>query len=446
MAARENQGYLIAVIILVLLTLILALAAFLGLSKASENGDELATLNNKYLVASKLAEARGHAIEALKGMAGDFGPTVAEIQTNVDSIERLATDSAIESSSRQPIADVRDDLKVVVEAYKKDMAGNASSGEEGQASNATWRGTINDANQVIAAKNSELSIQRKETQQAKKEAERKINEMATSLATANQARDDADTKYDDERKEKIADRSKFTEELKVSNKSLEDFTEKYDEFEDKSNVKIRGLDKLVKDEQQKNNDLKSRINVYEREVFDRPDGTVVKVNARLQTVYIDLGSADGLTNNRTFAIYDQSVTNFEKSNNKAMIEVTKVFPFRAEARITDEVPTDPILAGDHILTATWDPGFAVSIALAGQFDLDGDIYDDTEKLVSMIERNGGKVVARHDAEGNREGKIDPSIRYLVEGDAPQSGRRGDKNPESARAIVTAMQDMRKEAV
>ena len=36
MAARENQGYLIAVIVLVLLALILALVAFLGIQKAYE--------------------------------------------------------------------------------------------------------------------------------------------------------------------------------------------------------------------------------------------------------------------------------------------------------------------------------------------------------------------------------------------------------------------------
>ena len=47
MAARENQGYLIAVIVLVLLSLILALLAFLGWSSANENSDLLTAANQK---------------------------------------------------------------------------------------------------------------------------------------------------------------------------------------------------------------------------------------------------------------------------------------------------------------------------------------------------------------------------------------------------------------
>ena len=68
--------------------------------------------------------------------------------------------------------------------------------------------------------------------------------------------------------------------------------------------------------------------------------------------------------------------------------------------LSDENPVDPILKYDHILTPTWDPGFKLKIALAGRFDLDGDRFDDTEKLVRLIERNGGTVVAKHDEKGN----------------------------------------------
>ena len=56
MAARENQGLLIAVIILVLLTLVLALAAFLGLSKAGENADSNLQFEADVAYNKKLAE------------------------------------------------------------------------------------------------------------------------------------------------------------------------------------------------------------------------------------------------------------------------------------------------------------------------------------------------------------------------------------------------------
>ena len=62
MAARENQGYLIAVIILVLLTLVLALVAFLGIAKATEYSEGLVKAKADLNVQNKVSEA--HQIEA----------------------------------------------------------------------------------------------------------------------------------------------------------------------------------------------------------------------------------------------------------------------------------------------------------------------------------------------------------------------------------------------
>ena len=132
-------------------------------------------------------------------------------------------------------------------------------------------------------------------------------------------------------------------------------------------------------------------------------------------VFIDIGGNDGLTGNRTFTVYDRSVTDFKTATSKATIEVINVNPFRSEARVTSENVVDPILPGDHVLTATWDPGFSVKYALAGRFHLDNDGFDDTEKLIRMIERNGGEVIASHDRQGKINGKVTPEVRYLVTG-------------------------------
>jgi hypothetical protein len=75
------------------------------------------------------------------------------------------------------------------------------------------------------------------------------------------------------------------------------------------------------------------------------------------------------------------------------------------------------------------------MALAGKFDMDKDGYDDTDKLEQLIKRNGGIVVARHNQDGEIEGKIDSSVRYLVLGEAPNLGI--DANP----AVVRAMEKM-----
>lgn len=192
--------------------------------------------------------------------------------------------------------------------------------------------------------------------------------------------------------------------------------------------------------------MKIKINGYEREVFDRPDGTIVKVASRLKSVFINLGFEDGLPQNETFSIYDQDVINFDKGKHKAKIEVTRIYPYRAEARITEEDPTNPILTGDHVLTATWDPGNKVKFAVAGAFHLDGDIYDDREKLIKMIERNGGEVVATHDSEGTITGKIDASVRYIVVGKKPTLAEdAGEGLMRNSSAIQAAMRTLQAEA-
>ena len=113
---------------------------------------------------------------------------------------------------------------------------------------------------------------------------------------------------------------------------------------------------------------------------------------------------------------------------------------QAEARVTDENPNNPILTGDYVLTATWDPGFRVPIALAGRFDLDGDGFDDTDKLVQMIRRNGGNVVARHDAEGQLSGKIDSNTRYLVLGESTDLDVNASPEISKARAELEDQAD------
>jgi len=438
MAARENQGYLIAVIILVLLTLVLALAAFLGMSKASENSDGNKQLTEDLEYQKKLVEAYEQQANILKALAGEFGPGVTEVGTMQDTLNRLP--AGFDATRQQTLQGIADEAKAITEAYNKDMAG--ASAEDG--AKPSWRQHIRNLVGIVAKKNDEFNIQVESAKRTNLEAQTKIAAKDNAMAALNDTvtklqADVADANKRSLEKEKIL-QGKLDEAVAGNDKVNKDFAAHRQEADEK----FAEVSNDLKLETTKTATLKATINRLTRKVFDRPDGTILKVATALRTVYIDLGVVDGLTNNQTFAIYDKDVTNFEEGQHKAMIEVTKVFPDRAEARITFENPTDPILTGDHILTATWDPGYAVPFALAGRFDLDGDIYDDTQKLIQMINRNGGKVVAYHDDDGNIKGKIDSSVRFLVYGDAPVSGADAER-PEAARAIIIAMQQMRDEA-
>ena len=437
MAARENQGLLIAVIILVLLTLVLALAAFLGLSKAGENSDSKIQFEADVAYYKKLSEGYQNQAEILKALAGDFGPDVASAQGLLDSINRLP--SGFQGSQQTTLQSIADEAKTILEAYKKDVAGTATDGGE-----ASWRQLIRDLNSVVGKKNSEYNIQVKNSQRATLDAETKIAAAEKANAELQKTLDIRIEELETEKKRSIEKEQELADELELAGDKYEEKNKEFQAFRQVADENIQAAKNLQNEFAAENTSLKSRINELTREDFDRADGEIINVSAGLRTVYINRGSADGLTNNQTFAIYDQEITNFEKHRHKAKVEVTKVFSRSCEARITDENPNSPILSGDHVLSATWDPGYSVPIALAGVFDLDGDIYDDTEKLIQMVKRNGGQVVAWHDSDGVVQGKIDSSIRYLVVGDAPVADGN-TRRPKDARNIVVAMQQMQDDA-
>jgi len=86
---------------------------------------------------------------------------------------------------------------------------------------------------------------------------------------------------------------------------------------------------------------------------DAPDGTIKLVNEKDRTVTIDQGQADDLKVGTVFAVYDETadVAAADSSTRKGQIEVVKILePHRAEARIVEQRPGNPILVNDKILS------------------------------------------------------------------------------------------------
>lgn len=67
----------------------------------------------------------------------------------------------------------------------------------------------------------------------------------------------------------------------------------------------------------------------------------------------------------------------------------------------------------------------VTIAIAGLLDVDGDGRDDRDRLIKMIHKNGGRVVAA-ETENEVIGKIDSSTRFLVRGQMSETFRANSK--------------------
>jgi hypothetical protein len=95
----------------------------------------------------------------------------------------------------------------------------------------------------------------------------------------------------------------------------------------------------------------------------------------------------------------------------------------AEARITKDEPTNPVLTGDNIYSQVWHRGKKLHFALTGLIDIDGDGNSDLEQAKELISLNGGIVDAYLKDDGKMEGDITANTRYLVLGDVPDSAMK-----------------------
>ena len=200
-----------------------------------------------------------------------------------------------------------------------------------------------------------------------------------------------------------------------------------------------------------NDELTGVLGELRRTNFDRPDGKILSVSQQSGLVTINLGSDDGLMTRMTFSVYPPSITGIsygvsgeeqasvicevckrEQSLNasKASVEITRILgPHRAEARILDDLLTDPVVAGDVVYTPVWKPGQTQHFALGAGIRIPGvgkrdggNRQSDLEELMRLIKANGGVVDAYiNDSEdtnvrGTLEGAITRDTTFLVIGD------------------------------
>jgi hypothetical protein len=174
--------------------------------------------------------------------------------------------------------------------------------------------------------------------------------------------------------------------------------------------------------------------------FEVADGRVSSVNQD-GTVWINLGTADSLRRQVTFAVYDADEHDAAKAEKKGAIEVTRLLgDHMAEARVIEDEPTNPILTGDRIYSQVWHRGKKLRFALAGIIDIDGDGQNDMQLARELIELNGGVVDAYVNDQGEAVGEITANTRYLVLGDYPEAATQvalqepWEKMHQEARAV------------
>lgn len=146
------------------------------------------------------------------------------------------------------------------------------------------------------------------------------------------------------------------------------------------------------------------------------DGTVLEVFPADNYVVIGRGRDDKVVLGMTFAVYAQGTTirpdeNGNYPRGKATIEVIGVDKNSSRGRITSSTTGDPIVRGDIIANAVYDPHKIYKFVVFGNFDTNRDgisTPQESMNIEAMIDAWGGRVVA----------ELAGDIDFLVLGERP----------------------------
>ncbi|GAB6165201.1 hypothetical protein JCM19992_12010 [Thermostilla marina] len=400
--ARENQGLHIALIIFVILTVLLGVTTYLFYRQWDEAARQAQQAVEREQQTSAMLSTLQRDFNTLKEKAG-FDPT-------------------------EEISKITEQADHDLEVYGADL-------DESQRS---YREVVIHLWKTLQQKNATLAA----TQEKLTDAETRIAQLEASktpLITQQEKRaNDAEATLAQERQ-------KFTQDLSAAQKAQQDLLNKVTSIQEQSEQALADMRKQLQEAGIKLQKLSNLLTVRTATIqkmknpeFEEADGTVQWVDQRTGLVWINLGEADGLIPQTVFTVYPSNTRDVTQAESKGSIEVIEIRgPHLAEARIIDDVISDPILPGDKVDTLIWAPGEHRRFALLNYIDIDGDGRYDQDELINIIRSNGGMVDAYIDDKGVVHGQITASTDMLVVGNEPPDNATPDVIDARSRFIKEA---------
>ncbi|MGB7347044.1 MAG: hypothetical protein WBD20_22660 [Pirellulaceae bacterium] len=420
MAARDDsviRGSLIACMILLVLSL--ALNYFFW-RWGNVQSIEAVDIKTKYDNASNQIRDQEKNLNTLKKMLG--------IQPmSDDEFKSLATTSS---------GDV--DMDLIAKNFVRDMS---YFGPAAEASQKNYSQLPEFFVNAIRSRTTQYATATKEQQQIRSQADSDVENARQAQKVAEDNRKSADKKLADEQNLFTEDRERMNQEKEETRDNLTKTVRELTGFRKKSAEEVA---KLKQKTDQLGNTIETQrqqLNRLRSDKFESVQGEIHYVMHGGNVVTINLGAADALRPGVTFGVIDADETRLDDAKVKATIQVTKIRgQHSAEARVVALPATaTPIIEGDKIYSPFWKSGVPVRIALAGQIDIDGDGYPDNDQIKGMITSAGAEVAATVDSDGNVEGTLDASIRFLVIGESPEiSGPADSASAEAAAREAAAL--------
>jgi hypothetical protein len=402
MARRESQGLQITLIVFVMLTIIFAVMTIAFWNRAKT-----------------LAEAN----------------RALETQT---SESRQAESAATDQALRMKVwlghtADTP--IETIEQQYTRDMETYARSAPEVQR-------TYKDVPALLFAALQQRNKQVADLQQQQRDTQAQFDQARQTLE---KERDEAFRIRDEMEAQLLQTRDEFAqyrEQLKQSQdeqaSQIAQLRAELADLQAKSGQQIQGLQREISNKDNIISQRDEQLAELTNESFEVPDGRITSVRPRTGTVFINLGSADGLRRQVTFSVYGVDANNLASEEKKGSIEVTRIVgDHTAEAKITDDSLGDPIMQGDVIYTPLWNSNSALHFALAGSIDINGDGADDRELIKRLIRINNGTIDAE-DQNGQMQGEITRNTRYLIVGEEPEVGEAANADADAQQKVWNDM--------
>lgn len=381
MVSRENQSLQIALVIFVVLTIASAVSCFVFFSKYDEERSKVARAESALRTADGKTEV---ALTELKEMKAILGVK--------------STDS----------------LQAIQELRKSDLAALPGNMTEKSNYRDLARQLANTLGQkdgmIIAGQKREIKL-----------GDKIVVDEATKVEEIGEYKEEFNEASEDYLGERHNLKRDADEAARAKIAAFQFFEKRQGQFDqDVLALKsyTQNLEAQVKEVLAVNEQLFARIRQQEPD-SELVDARVQWVHQGQRLIWLDKGSADGLRQQVTFKVVDRDEPNPAPARSKATIEVIRVTePHAAEARIISDEPTNPILPGDLLFSAVWQPGRVEHFALTGFMDLNHDGESDRTLVRQLIERSGGMIDAEVTDDGRLIGQLSVDTKYLIEGVVP----------------------------
>ena len=364
MAARENQGLQIALIVFVIFTILFSVSTYMLFSRWKESEMKTNDAQTKMNDAVAKKQADDADLAKLKTIIGasstdDVKAIQDQTLTKINTLWR--------SNGLAALPDDQKNLTKVIDSL--DSVIRVKCAED------------------VDSRKKDIESVTKQIAEDKTKAEDKLKVVETARAAAVAELDRECAAYkqavDDLKKEK----DQLVQDKTEKNKSMDEMKSKYEAQLTQLKGRLAQADKDVVA-------IKTELKKYYHLDPAAAGGYVTWINQRDNLAYINLGWDDGLHRRITFSVYPPGTTDVAKATAKGKIEVVNVTgPHLAEARIVDNPINNPLLPGDLIHTQGWHPGQHEHFGIAGFIDIDGNGLDQTRKLHDLIQANGGIVDA-----------------------------------------------------